>query len=89
MVSLEIVTSYAEFLRMKPLWDELLQQSGNHTVFLTWEWMKAWWDVLRTEESLHIVIGRNRQNEVIGIAPFMRKTKRLCGIPVSNIMFSS
>ena len=37
--------SEADLRALKPAWDALLRESAANTIFLTWEWVTAWWSV--------------------------------------------
>jgi len=50
-------------------WDQLLADSASDCVFLTWEWLRAWWSHLAERRQLRIVAVR-RGEELIALAPF-------------------
>ncbi len=67
----EIVTDYQAFRKLRSEWNTLLSKSQANTIFLTWEWLDAWWQSYRTTEQPFIIPCRNVQGELIGIAPFV------------------
>ena len=67
----EIITDYQQFQKLRNEWNSLLNQSQSNTAFLTWEWLDAWWQAYRTTENLFIILFRNYQEELVGIAPFV------------------
>ena len=61
--------SVEQFERMRAPWNALLSQSAADSVFLRWEWIKAWLDTFRPEREIFILTVK-RDEELIGIAPF-------------------
>src|SRR2546421_377269 len=49
-------------------WNSLLARGLTNTVFLTWEWQKAWWESF--ERSGLLLLAVERDGELIAIAPF-------------------
>ena len=62
-----------EFFGMQRAWNELLSKSRADTVFLTWEWLTAWWRAYGKNGELYILRVID-DDETIGLAPFYRKT---------------
>lgn len=71
---------------MRIPWNALLGQSSSNTVFLTWEWVTQWWECFGHGRTLHVLLGYDG-DELVGIAPLMRNTCRVCGIPLRSIEF--
>jgi CelD/BcsL family acetyltransferase involved in cellulose biosynthesis len=70
----EIITSYQQFRELRNEWNSLLSRSRANTVFLTWEWLDAWWQAYRTTERPYIILLWRNQDELVGIAPFVLNT---------------
>jgi hypothetical protein len=66
-----IITDYQRFRKLKNEWNYLLNKSQANTIFLTWEWLDAWWQAYRTTEKPFVILFRNVQGELVGIAPFV------------------
>ena len=49
-------------------WANLLAHGDTDEVFLTWDWLRAWWETLGRGQLL--LIAAQRENEVIALAPF-------------------
>jgi len=49
-------------------WEKLLAAGDTDTVFLTWQWQRAWWDSFGRGDLL--LIAAERRGKVIAIAPF-------------------
>jgi CelD/BcsL family acetyltransferase involved in cellulose biosynthesis len=58
---------------LKPTWNRLLEKSASDTVFLTWEWVLAWWRCYGEGKKLFI-IKVLKNGEVIGLAPLYLAT---------------
>lgn len=56
-------------------WRELLQESAADSVFLTPEWLTAWWDHFGRRRALSLVTLRRRQ-QLLGLAPFFTGSRR-------------
>jgi CelD/BcsL family acetyltransferase involved in cellulose biosynthesis len=73
MTTAEIIRTRAALRRLEPVWNSLLRDSASDTLALTWEWLSAWWDVFGDDgRELYVVVIRSG-DEVIGIAPFVRR----------------
>jgi CelD/BcsL family acetyltransferase involved in cellulose biosynthesis len=49
-------------------WEALLRRGDTDVVFLTWQWLRSWWETLGEGELLLIVA--ERDGEVVALAPF-------------------
>jgi CelD/BcsL family acetyltransferase involved in cellulose biosynthesis/peptidoglycan/xylan/chitin deacetylase (PgdA/CDA1 family) len=79
MLSVVRYRSWNEVLELRELWNPLLSRSASDTVFLTWEWMEAWWKNYGNERRL-FVLGAWEDKSLLGIAPFFIDEVRLYGI---------
>ncbi len=66
---LEIVRDEAGFLALAPHWDALLARSATRTPFLTWDWVRLWWEEYRAEFQLVVGVVRDRSGDPLAIAP--------------------
>lgn len=55
-------------------WNSLLHRSDANTIFLTWEWLHAWWSAYGAGREL-CVLGVYDGGELVGIAPLCIATK--------------
>ena len=68
-------------------WSELLRASAADTVFLTPEWMSAWWAAYARGRTSAIVLAR-RGGEIVGILPLQIVEERYRGtIPIRVVRF--
>jgi CelD/BcsL family acetyltransferase involved in cellulose biosynthesis len=58
------------FRSQREEWNSLLERSDANSIFLTWEWISAWLDVVAPETELFTVLARDTHGELTGIAPF-------------------
>jgi CelD/BcsL family acetyltransferase involved in cellulose biosynthesis/peptidoglycan/xylan/chitin deacetylase (PgdA/CDA1 family) len=62
----------AEWRKLQPVWNALVVESDSATLFLTWEWMSAWWSAYGTPGSLNILVALDESGILRGIAPLRR-----------------
>ncbi len=73
----EIIKEYQGFLNLRDEWNSLLSRSESNSVFLTWEWLDAWWQAYRTTEDPYIIVFRDRREKLVGIAPLVLNVLKL------------
>jgi len=59
-------------------WDALLRQSSASSIFLTWEWISAWWRTHGSPGGLRIATAYDESGVLRGIAPMRAATIRRC-----------
>jgi CelD/BcsL family acetyltransferase involved in cellulose biosynthesis len=69
-MQIEIISEEGRFYSLEPVWNQLLQNSGANTVFLTFEWLCTWWCHFGTGKQLLIVAAKDGER-VVGLAPLM------------------
>lgn len=85
---IEISDDDAALLTLKPTWEALLGSSASATVFLTWEWITAWWKSYGTPGELRVFVASDDHGTVRGIAPMRSKTVRRYGQSVRALCFA-
>lgn len=74
------IRSLPELISIEKEWNDLLAISASHVPFLRHEYITAWWQGLGGGEwahgELYIVIVRNEDNQLIGIAPLFLTDNR-------------
>lgn len=68
MITIERIETREEFRALREEWNELLRVSSADCIFLTWEWLHAWWRHLAEDRRLFIITVR-RAGRLIAIAP--------------------
>jgi CelD/BcsL family acetyltransferase involved in cellulose biosynthesis len=59
----------AEVDGLRSEWNDLLDRSACGSVFLRWEWIRAWWGIFKQDYRLFILTAR-QDSRLCGIAPF-------------------
>jgi CelD/BcsL family acetyltransferase involved in cellulose biosynthesis len=67
-----VITDEIGLQRLQAEWNTLLQQSFSNTIFLTWEWVLAWWRSYGSEKRLWI-LRVERDGRLVGLVPLYSK----------------
>ena len=86
MISVEKVTTRADFAALESEWNELLCHSASNAITLTHQWLLTWWDVFGQDRELNLIVVREGEL-LIGIAPFLRRAVRRFGLPFRRLEF--
>jgi len=87
VLSVEEIRNREDFAALAPEWRELLAESGVDCLFLTWEWLYTWWELLSGPRRLRIFLVR-RGTRLIAIAPFaLRPPELLRLVPFRALEF--
>jgi CelD/BcsL family acetyltransferase involved in cellulose biosynthesis len=68
-MKLQWYSDVAGFDALRSDWNRLLQSSATDTLFLTWEWQRAWWDTLGAAKDLWLAAGRDEGGQICAIIP--------------------
>ncbi len=86
-MQIEIIDHIDQLPRIKQLWKELCTQlQADITPFSSYEWYETWWRHYSANEELFVIIGR-KADQIVGIAPFMRRRATLHGLPARVVCF--
>lgn len=81
-----VLTNRDELDALASEWNGLLQRSGANSIFLTWEWISTWLDVVSPDARLLVVTVRDATGRLAAIAPFYRRTMQLAGfVPFTSL----
>jgi CelD/BcsL family acetyltransferase involved in cellulose biosynthesis len=80
----EIVTDYTEFLALERVWNDTVSRADVMHPFLRHEWVRTWWDAFGAGRQLQVLIVRV-DDEIAAIAPLMRESVVMYGVPVRCI----
>ncbi|MFH0779065.1 MAG: GNAT family N-acetyltransferase [Candidatus Eisenbacteria bacterium] len=87
MFHTEIISDIEELGDYRTQWNQLLLQSKNN-IFLTWEWISTWWEFFGKNSLLFVVVVKNADGRLIGVAPLKISSQRILGlIPVRSLEF--
>jgi CelD/BcsL family acetyltransferase involved in cellulose biosynthesis len=67
-------------------WDALLDACGTRNVFLSWDWVSLWWAIYGRADRLHLLLARDGDDRLIGIAPLKKRRLSLCGIGFGEVV---
>ena len=68
------------FERLADKWQSLQSHSDQRNVFLTYEWLRGWWEFAGDGKQLYLLTVEDDDGEMVGLAPFMITQKRLFGV---------
>lgn len=68
-----------DFPNIKEQWNSLLRASSNDEFFLTWEWVFVWWTVYGKNRKLLILLIKDENENLVGIAPLYVQKEKLFG----------
>lgn len=74
-----LITSWNQLSSLEDEWNTLLRSSHSDTLFLTWEWIQAWREVVGEAQEPLVVTVRDSSQRLVGIAPFYRYRVRFLG----------
>ena len=76
IIVLEVIETEKRFEEIREEWTELLAHSSADCIFLTWEWLHAWWKHLAGSRKLHILAIRSGTS-LIAIVPLASSSTKL------------
>jgi CelD/BcsL family acetyltransferase involved in cellulose biosynthesis len=78
-LAVQVISTAEELGRLEIEWDELLAHSPGHRWFRSCLWQRTWWDVYHHGRRLELLTVRHADGQLVGIAPFQRRTVRYRG----------
>ncbi len=76
-MKVECIRDFERLEELKDVWNELLFSSEQNCIFFTHEWISSWWKCFSEDNSLEILIFKDEEGSLEGIAPLMIKNKIL------------
>jgi CelD/BcsL family acetyltransferase involved in cellulose biosynthesis len=88
-MSVRLVQTNEEFRNLRKDWNHLLAQSTANTIFLTWDWLWAWWHAYaKAGDRLCILLVRDSGSVLAGILPlYLRRTLVIRAVPIRCLRF--
>lgn len=80
----ELIQEYDAFVRLEPIWNQLVDDAGIDHPFMRHEWVRTWWDCFEHGGALHILLVKEG-DEPIAIAPLMLDRGRVYGWTVRRL----
>jgi len=81
------IRSRRELDSMRERWNALLHTSGSDSIFLTWEWIAAWWSAYAGPSALRVLAAYDGDGTLRGLAPLQEQKHRRYGQTVSTLSF--
>jgi len=78
-VGISVVDNEGGLERLQVDWNRLLHKSCADTIFLTWEWIMAWWKSYGAGKELW-VLKVDMDGDLVGLAPLYRKNFSKFGV---------
>jgi len=79
------ISDFKSFQNLKTSWNKLLLSSEENFIFLTHEWFYSWWKCFSEGKSLEILLFKDEQGKLIGIAPLMAEENTLSFIASQEV----
>jgi CelD/BcsL family acetyltransferase involved in cellulose biosynthesis len=57
-------------------WSDLIAGIRSAPVYLSWEWIRTWWFYFNHNRELWLLVARDKQGHLLGLAPFMKELRR-------------
>ena len=84
--SIKVIDNVKEFSELGDIWNSLAFQQGFYEPFLSFEWFEIWLKHFLEDNKLLILL-LYKNDELVTIAPFLRKEEKFKGINVRKIEF--
>jgi hypothetical protein len=72
----QVFAQWQELQALREVWDALVEQNATRAYFLRYDWNQRWWQHFAPARSqLHVLVCRDAQGKVCGIAPLYRQVR--------------
>ncbi len=86
MIQVQRLTNFSELSAKE--WNHLLERSGNQSIFLTWTWLKTWWEVYGEDNEFWWLNVNDTDGTLIGSAPlYVRRLRNGLILPHRELRF--
>ena len=86
MLTVETITEQKPLESIKETWNKLLEKSGTHPPYLTYEWFQTAREILDKEKELYIIVVKDEE-KIIAIAPLLISKKKFLWISFNKLCF--
>ncbi|MGA7416237.1 MAG: GNAT family N-acetyltransferase, partial [Bryobacteraceae bacterium] len=82
------IRTETELRALRDAWTKLLPATASHTIFQTWEWVKAWWSAYGKAGELCVLMVFDTDGTLRGIIPLRSGTASRYGrtVPVLDLL---
>lgn len=84
---IEQIHTLEDLATLETDWLALQASRQDLPIFLTWEWIQTWWRSFGEGRELWVLVLREQEGEVVGIAPWMRETAGAGMFSIKKISF--
>ncbi len=74
---IDILDDWSGVAALEPEWNDLLHESHADSIFMTWEWVRCWAELVQTSARPLVVSVRDACGTLLGVAPLYYATLRL------------
>jgi CelD/BcsL family acetyltransferase involved in cellulose biosynthesis len=78
--AVRVCRTWAELEKFLPAWNHLLQTCSHPSIFVTPEWLAAWWQAFGADKELLALVFHDAEENIIGLAPMYAEQRRFCGM---------
>jgi CelD/BcsL family acetyltransferase involved in cellulose biosynthesis len=80
------VDTHSAFHALAGEWNDVLAGSASNNLFLTWEWVSTWWEIYGAGSQLHVLVARDEDDRIVGIAPLQRRRRTMLGLHAIGVV---
>ena len=84
--SLKEITSYTEFLELRPDWNQLVAKDASYKPFISFDWFQLWLNHFLQDNQL-LILALFHQQRLVFIAPLLLRVDKYASIPIKKIEF--
>jgi CelD/BcsL family acetyltransferase involved in cellulose biosynthesis len=70
-MKVERIQDDRKFKEIPDVWNEVLHSSDQDCPFLTHEWISSWWQCFSEDNSLEVLLFKDKKEKPVGVAPLM------------------
>src|SRR4051794_464131 len=78
-LNIQIYENGEDLERLRPEWEELVNEFPHSSTFCAWEWLVPWWRAFGRQDRLLLVAARDAAAELLGLAPLTLNRHRSLG----------
>src|SRR5258705_10827545 len=86
-MKVELVSRRDDLQALAQRWDELAREDARDGFFRTSGWYLSWIEHIRPDVEPFVLVVRDAQGEIAGLAPLCRLTHRDHWLPLNGISF--
>ena len=84
---IECLRNFEALQTLSKEWNNLLNKSSSNNIFLTWEWISLWWEIFKEDAELYVITVKDKESQIIGIAPLKIVNLTYNGFPFRQLEF--